>query len=805
LVRRLRRIAGAAVLPGTVRAAAHPGARGHPGRPVPRGRPRPRRRPAQAGDPPLADHCRGRPRRGRAARALRLAAARADRLDSQARLARCAVRGDVAGGWPDGAGRGGGRAGRTRRHGRPTGTARAGPPGGAAPAAGADRAGPAHGPGARAGRRRPNAHLAGPAVAGTATSHAAGGLGDQAGLQLPLSRLLPARGGAAGRGGAGRANTRKDGNPAGLIARAEVGRAGRRPGHNRGSRRAHAAQHPGSGHRHADRLAIPGRSRAARRRRHLPGIRRPALVPRLSGRIGAAARHLDGRIRPHLGPAVWGARLAAGAGAARARHLPDLGGRDGAAVGRSRPIPRARVPARGRVAATTGRAAVALPAARLRTRAGRRAVTPPPAAEPPAAAAQAAAPQAPARRAVRPAAVPARWAWPGRWARAAAGRPAARQLAILGCYLASGVVLTWPRAGYLVDHKLPATRDAAAFVWGFWWLAHQAEHLASPWSTSYLAAPAGAQLGLHTLMPLEGLVMMPVTVAFGPSASYNLLSAAMPGLLCYAAYRVARLWLSPPGAIAAGGFFGLSGMLTWRSWYHLNLAAGAVFLPLALATALQLRREPSGRRCVILGLTLAACLLTDLESAVMAAIVVMLVLVPWLARQPSWAKVRAAGLAAGVAVVAGAPQLAAIAWQAAASGTSVGARLLGESYLRYSTPLAGLFAPSPRLADAGLTRLAAIYYRDGVTYQTIGHRYLPVGEGAPMFGVVLTALALAGLALAWRRRSARLLALAWLGAAALAVGPVLRIGGHPYVPAARMLDGARVSSVLPYTWFVQIP
>jgi hypothetical protein len=388
---------------------------------------------------------------------------------------------------------------------------------------------------------------------------------------------------------------------------------------------------------------------------------------------------------------------------------------------------------------------------------------------------------------------------PGAW------HAAARQLAILGCYLASGVVLTWPRASYLADHKLPATRDAAAFVWGFWWLAHQVEHLASPWSTSYLAAPAGTQLGLHTLMPLEGLVMTPITVVFGPSASYNLLSAAMPGLLCYAAYRAARLWLSPAGAIAAGGFFGLSGMLTWRSWYHLNLAAGAVFLPLALAAAVRLRREPGGRRCVILGLTLAACLLTDLESAVMAAILVLLVLAPWLMRKPSWAKVRAAGLAAGVAVVAGAPQLAAVAWQAAAGGASVSARLLGESYLRYSTPLAGLFAPSPRVADAGLTRLAAFYYRDGVTHQTIGHRYLPVGEGAPMFGVVLTALALAGLVLAWRRRGARLLALAWLGAAALAVGPVLQIGGHTYVPAARMLDGARVSSVLPYTWFVQTP
>ena len=415
-------------------------------------------------------------------------------------------------------------------------------------------------------------------------------------------------------------------------------------------------------------------------------------------------------------------------------------------------------------------------------------MTSPQAAGPPAASPEAAS-QAPARPVTGP----------------AAGHPAARQLAILGCYLASGVVLTWPRASYLADHKLPATRDAAAFVWGFWWLAHQVEHLASPWSTSYLAAPAGTQLGLHTLMPLEGLVMTPITVVFGPSASYNLLSAAMPGLLCYAAYRAARLWLSPAGAIAAGGFFGLSGMLTWRSWYHLNLAAGAVFLPLALAAAVRLRREPSGRRCVILGLTLAACLLTDLESAVMAAILVLLVLAPWLARQPSWAKVRAAGLAAGIAVVTGAPQLAAVAWQAAASGTSVSARLLGESYLRYGTPLAGLFAPSPRVADAGLTRLAAVYYRDGVTYQTIGHRYLPVGEGTPMFGVVLTALALAGLVLAWRRRGARLLALMWLGAAALAVGPVLWIGGHAYVPAARMLDGARVSSVLPYTWFVQRP
>ena len=155
--------------------------------------------------------------------------------------------------------------------------------------------------------------------------------------------------------------------------------------------------------------------------------------------------------------------------------------------------------------------------------------------------------------------------------------------------------------------------------------------------------------------------------------------------------------------------------------------------------------------------------------------------------------------------MAGGPQLAAIAWQAAASGASVSARLLSESYLRYGTPLTGLFAPSPRVAGYGLTGLAASYYRDGVIYQTIGHRHLPVSEGTPMFGVVLTTLAVLGLVLSWRRRSAWLLALLWLGTAALALGPVLWIGTHAYTPAAVTVHGARFSAVLPYTWFVRIP
>jgi hypothetical protein len=125
------------------------------------------------------------------------------------------------------------------------------------------------------------------------------------------------------------------------------------------------------------------------------------------------------------------------------------------------------------------------------------------------------------------------------------------QLGLFTCYLAAGIAVTWSRVTYLAS-ALPSTRDAAVYVWGFWWFARQVTHLGDPWATTFLAAPVGTQLAYHTLMPLPGLLMTPVTLLFGPSASYNLLSIACPGLLCYAMYRAAWLWLPTGfGAIAA--------------------------------------------------------------------------------------------------------------------------------------------------------------------------------------------------------------------------------------------------------------
>ena len=382
---------------------------------------------------------------------------------------------------------------------------------------------------------------------------------------------------------------------------------------------------------------------------------------------------------------------------------------------------------------------------------------------------------------------------PGRgWLR---GRSWVIEAAVLAGFVAAGVVVTWPRATYLAG-ALPADNDQGQYVWNMWWVAHQLIHPGNPWFTSYLAAPVGIPLGFDTLTPLLGVVMAPVTLLFGPSASYNLLAIVMPGLACYAMYRLARLWLpgrpgslARAGALAAGAFYGLSGMVTFQDWVHLHTAAGCVFLPLATEAAVRLRRDATIRRGVILGVIAGAAMLVDQEFAVLAVILAALLLLPWLVRQHGAAQLRAVAASAVTAVVVSGPQLIAMV-QEAADG-----RLAPKTsnYALYAAQLPGLFAPSPRVAHYGAVGLAHIY------------RAHTADEGLATFGVVLTVLAVFGLAVTWRRRGAGQLGVLWLGSAALALGPTLYLAGHQLVPLAQSWQGRRMSLLMPYTWLIHVP
>jgi hypothetical protein len=359
--------------------------------------------------------------------------------------------------------------------------------------------------------------------------------------------------------------------------------------------------------------------------------------------------------------------------------------------------------------------------------------------------------------------------------------------------------VTWTRAIYLTEHVLPGdARDPGLFVWDFWWMARSVVHLSNPWYTHYLAAPVGAPLAFHTLMPLPGVLMAPVTLLYGPSFTYNLLSAAAPGLMCYAMYRVARLWLpSQTGAIAAGAFFGLSTMMTWNAWYEIQAALGAIFLPLALEASVRLRRRPGWRQATILGVVLGAALLTDQESAILAGVLAALAVLPWLlSRQadgaPSrWARLRSAAIAAGVTVVVASPQLIAMMQQTADSAVPQGA--LAADYMNSGANLQQIFAPSPRVAFFGLTVLAADYHHAGSSLTFTA------------YGVVLTLLALFGLVVWWRTHGARALGLLWLGATITSLGAGIVIGAHRYVPVGEYWHGIHVSLIMPYTWMVRVP
>ena len=451
----------------------------------------------------------------------------------------------------------------------------------------------------------------------------------------------------------------------------------------------------------------------------------------------------------------------------------------------------------------------------------------------------------PAPGGLTPAAGPA-----GRF-RAAVAHPVVRHLALLAVYLAAGITVTWPRAAYITGF-LPESRDVASYVWDLQWVAHQIVHLGNPWFTTQMAAPAGIQLGFDTTMPLAGLIMTPITLAFGPSAAFTLLTIAAPGLACYTTYRAARLWLATPGAIAAGALLGLSAMLDWQAWYHLNIALGTVFLPLTLEAAIALRRRPRPATALALGLILGASLLVNQESAVLATALAAILLLAWLIHpapsQPNPHKAdphkadldetdldeadpdkadpdepntdepntdepntdepntdeaapRArtrlviAAIAAAAALIIASPQLIAMAQQLAAGGASAPAALLAHTGKSYAVGLPGMFAPTARVANFGLHGLAT------ASAPTSGR----TGEGMPMFGLLLSVLALLGLAVSWRRLPAWLLAGLWLGCAALALGPSLYIGKRQYVPLPEHWLGQRVSWLMPYTWVMHTP
>ena len=211
-----------------------------------------------------------------------------------------------------------------------------------------------------------------------------------------------------------------------------------------------------------------------------------------------------------------------------------------------------------------------------------------------------------------------------------------------------------------------------------------------------------------------------------------------------------------------------------------------LFLPIALEAAIRLRRSPRWPQALFLGLAVAGSLLSDQQSAVLVIILVAVILLPWLLGRPWLGRLGPAGRRqrgragpvradqaghdrAGRADRRGGGQPA-DRRDGGADPVRRRVHAAGPGISYYTTSgayLPGMFLASPRVSLYGLTGLKPIVFG--------GH----TGDGVPTFGLVLSLLALLGLITAWRRGNAWLLAVLWLGSAALGLGTTLHLGNPP--------------------------
>jgi hypothetical protein len=101
--------------------------------------------------------------------------------------------------------------------------------------------------------------------------------------------------------------------------------------------------------------------------------------------------------------------------------------------------------------------------------------------------------------------------------------------------------------------------DSSVFMWFYGWWPHALLNGLNPFVTGYQFVPEGFNLQWSTSMPLPSLLLSPVTLTLGPSATWNVIQLASPALSGWTAFLLcrhitARVWPS----VAAGYVFGFS-------------------------------------------------------------------------------------------------------------------------------------------------------------------------------------------------------------------------------------------------------
>jgi hypothetical protein len=340
-------------------------------------------------------------------------------------------------------------------------------------------------------------------------------------------------------------------------------------------------------------------------------------------------------------------------------------------------------------------------------------------------------------------------------------------------YLLAALALT------LWQWRDPASRtvagnpnDADQLAWFFRYDATAIAHFHLPaLVTTAMNAPQGVNLMWNTPMLLPGVLLAPVTLAFGPQVSLTLLLTVGFAGSATAMFAVLRRWqVSVPAAALGAAVYGFSPALVHSAIGHYDLQF-AVFPPLIVDAVLRLAtgRATARRGGLWLGFLVTAQLFISEEILFGAGLAAALLLVVMAASRPRAVPGRVGTLAGGLGIAAGV--LAVLA------GYPLWVQFFGPLYQHgspfttdfFKNDLSGFVVPSSYMFfhTAGSAAEAARY--QGLLPEYLGY-----------LGWPLIAVLAAGTIGFWRRLPVRACAVAFVMLEVFSLGGTLLASGHEH-------------------------
>lgn len=192
-----------------------------------------------------------------------------------------------------------------------------------------------------------------------------------------------------------------------------------------------------------------------------------------------------------------------------------------------------------------------------------------------------------------------------------------------------------PNTGYLVG----SGQDQRMWEWFFAVAAHSITHFDNPLGSAAQNYPQGVNLMANTAMFGVSIPLAPVTLLFGPTATWTLvMTAGLAGTAFAWYWLLSRYAVQSRGAAAVGGLFcGFAPGMISHANGHPNFVVLAL-LPLILGCVIRLSRGAGPRTAVALGLLVAAQIALGEEPLLIFALAFGVFVLTYFACRPTLAR-----------------------------------------------------------------------------------------------------------------------------------------------------------------------